>query len=124
MIYPAWFDLHGDETITSRPVALRLYARLLYGPKGSSHEEKSHGQALEEMASRFMVPQEIKIVGIADELRVHEDTIRLALRLLIAQGYVRDCGKGFKGMPRIQLLWEQEKECDNMYPPNQGHKAA
>lgn len=85
MTFAAWFELHADDEIVAHPTALRVYALLLRNSR------------------IFTEPQDTKVWWLADKLGAERETVRRALELLIARGYVVEHERGFNNVRRVTV---------------------
>lgn len=76
MIIPALLELVQDDTITAHPTAIRVYVYLLRTPL------------------ICVKPHSIKTWLVAEQLKADKKSVRSALNLLIAQGYVVEHERG------------------------------
>ena len=89
MIYPAWFDFINDDAVVDHPAAFRLYGRLLRNPY------------------ILFKPYTFKEWFYAEQMKTDRKTVRRAIRLLIARGYVLDHGRGQNNTRTITIATER-----------------
>lgn len=86
MTYAAWFELHDDAEILRRPLALRVYARLIRRP------------------GIFFQPQSVKVQALALEVHAFRGDVAAALDLLTRRGFLAEHGKDAHGVRSLTVL--------------------
>lgn len=91
--YPAGRDLAGDYTLTNS-------ARAVYG----------------HLATRctFTRWETVKAWSIEKRLRCHKETVSLALRQLVKQGYIECRPSGESRAQAYRLVWDRNREGDHL----------
>jgi hypothetical protein len=89
MILPGFMELVQDEVIASHPTAIRVYVYLLRNPL------------------ICFKPQTIKTWLVAEQLKADKKSVRSALNLLIAQGYVMEHERGTYNERNVTVLIER-----------------